>query len=93
MILSYLNSGGKLDQVKYMGEVADFTGDGIEDLLAYSNGKFSVYACTNGNYQVIWEFEGTQRTPYLDYVGDLNRDGIPELIITKPGIGYLFSRQ
>ena len=81
--LSYLNTGGRLDGIKQAGEVADFTGDGVEDLLAYSSGKFTVFGCNDGKYQVLWEFKGTQRTPYLDYVGDLNSDGIPELIVSN----------
>jgi tetratricopeptide (TPR) repeat protein len=84
MILNYLNSGGNLDGIKYMGKSADFTGDGVKDLLAYSSGKFSIYGCNNDEYQLLWEYKGTQQTPYLDYVGDLNKDGIPELIISNP---------
>jgi hypothetical protein len=76
-----MNSGGMLDKIKYMGDVADFTGDSIKELLAYSIGKFSVYGCNNGKYQVLQEFQGTQNTPNLDHIGDLNGNRIPELIV------------
>ena len=83
-ILNYLNSGGTLDKIKYMGDVADFTGDRVNELLAYSDhSSFYIYGCTDGKYKILQEFKGTQRTPYLDYVGDLNGDGVPELIVSN----------
>lgn len=83
-ILKYLNSGGTLDKTKYLGDVADFTGNRVKGLLAYTDsGSFNIYGCIDGKYQVLQEFKGTQRTPYLDYVGDLNGDGIPELIVSN----------
>ena len=63
-IANYLNSGGTLDKVKYVGDAADFTGNGAKELLAYTNsGSFDIYGCNDGNYQMLQEFKGAQRTP------------------------------
>lgn len=82
--LNYLNSGGTLDKLerKHWGEVVDLTGDGLKELLFAEFGKFFVYGCKDGQYKILYEVEGTQNTPVLDYVVDLNNNGIPELIVS-----------
>lgn len=81
-ILNFLNAGGTLDKLeKRWGTAEDLTKDGLKELLRSENGYSLIYGCNNGRYEILMEYKGTQRTPYISDVVDINGNGIPEIII------------
>jgi hypothetical protein len=94
-ILAFLNQGGKMSLVvdelsrglpttfKYK----DVTQDGVSDLLmeAYGVGyhNFYIFACVGGQYKLFRanEGEGAFRFMNIPEIKDLNRDGIPEIVV------------
>ncbi|MBI5954671.1 MAG: hypothetical protein HY865_23690 [Chloroflexi bacterium] len=83
--LNYLNAGGALDKLekKHWGTIQDLTGDEIKEIARSDNGYFYVYGCREHKYMVLLKIEGTQNTPSLDNVVDLNGNGLPELIVSN----------
>ena len=79
-IFRFLNSGGSIEKLERFGTVKDLTGDGINE-LSYVGYTLQVYGCIGGKYEVLFEYEGTQNRPQLDYVLDLNNNNLPELIV------------
>lgn len=92
-ILNYLNLGGTLDKLKTKkwGKIADLTGDGSQEMVFSEFGKLFIYGCSAGKYKTIFELEGTQHEPYVDEIIDLNKNGIPELIISNHERRYFHS--
>ena len=80
-ILDYLNSGGTLDGLQDSGleEIADLTGDGLHEVVHKSIG-YSFFGCKDGHYQDLLDFAGDFGVELADIV-DLNKNGIPELIL------------
>jgi hypothetical protein len=80
-ILDYLNSGGTLDGLQGSGleEIADITGDSLPEVVHKSIG-YSFFGCKNAKYQDLFDFGGDWGVELADIV-DLNKNGIPELIL------------
>ncbi len=61
----------------------DLTGDGIPELVAVS-ARLSIFQCVNSQYQIVFEARDESFAPIpptLVTIKDLNKDGLPELII------------
>ncbi|HLO29054.1 MAG TPA: hypothetical protein VK249_07970 [Anaerolineales bacterium] len=82
-VLDYLNAGGTLDglQQSSLKEIADLTGDGVNE-VGYGDFIFgySIFGCKDGHYQDLLDFTGDFGV-YLADVVDLNKNGIPEIIL------------
>ncbi|MFN8434823.1 MAG: hypothetical protein U0V18_12425 [Anaerolineales bacterium] len=81
-ILEFLNSGGSPKKIEKYITPLDVNNDGVIE-YAHQNYSIIIYACKEGSYKTILEYHGTQRTPYLDHIIDLNNNAIPELIISN----------
>ena len=85
-ISNYLNAGGVLEELekkKLPAKFIDLTGDGLKELIIIEPGIVFIDGCKNGEYTLLMELEGTQRTPYISDVVDINMNGIPEIFITN----------
>jgi hypothetical protein len=83
--LIYLKSGGTLDKLesRKWGVIIDLTGDGLKEVAFAEYGKLYIYGCEEGRFTILTKIEGTQNTPSLDYIVDLNKNGIPELLFSN----------
>lgn len=90
---NYLNVGGTLEKLekKQWGITADLTGDGLKELIFTEWGSAFIYGCKEGRYELLLEIKGTQNTPSIDYIIDLNRNGISELISSNHERRYFSS--
>jgi hypothetical protein len=81
-ILDYLNSGGVLDQLQDsgLGKIADITGDGLNEVVYKSLVSYAFFGCKDGKYQDLFHFAGDFDVS-LEGTIDLNKNGIPELIL------------
>ncbi len=92
-VLNYLNAGGSLNTLAQQlhgertdyGKVIDLTGDGMPEVvyIDFEIGKLFIYQCADKQYVNVFEFKGTQGNLRLDAVDDLNKNGMPELILSN----------
>jgi hypothetical protein len=83
-IVDYLNSGGTSAQLKDSGiaETIDLTNDGVNEVVYEGLFKvgISILGCKDGNFQDLLDFGGDSGVDLADVV-DLNKNGIPEIIL------------
>ena len=81
-ILDYLNSGGKLDGLQDSGlkKIVDITRDGMNEVVYTNFISLAILSCKDGHYQDLSNFSGDEGVELLN-VGDLNRNGIPEIVL------------
>ena len=94
--LSTLIDGLQASFMRDRYKVADLTGDGVKDLLiehflGVGYKSIRIYSCTNGSYKsfpVIGDdWDAIQHTDGVVTIEDLNKDGIPEIVISDgPGL-------
>jgi hypothetical protein len=60
----------------------DLTNDGVPEIVA-SFGRLSIFGCIDGAYQTLLETEKIVHItqPRIEAIHDLNRDGIPEILV------------
>lgn len=96
--LDFLNSGGNPEMVvnalvqKYGSRIPlpatqqDITGDGVSELLITDDNQVMVFGCDHGKFQLLLQVSwGESFTRYIRFVipGDMNLNGIPEVIIDE----------
>ncbi len=85
-VLSYLNLGGTLAQLEKIQlgasweKVTDLNGDGLNEVVFRGLASYSILGCKDGHYQDLFDFTGEFGADLADVL-DLNKDGIPELIL------------
>lgn len=93
-ILDFLNAGGEpekiakafdLDKDSYY--IKDLTGDGAPEFVL-NNGNILIFGCVHKSYSLLFELGNPIPDEIFDipnfrilYMGDMNLDGIPELLI------------
>lgn len=60
--------------------IIDLTGDGLSELIFTETDFVYIAGCKNGIFETFLEYKGTQRTPAIKEIIDLNANGIPEII-------------
>ncbi len=69
-----------------MSEQLDITGDGIEELLMYTQLSMYVIGCENGEYQLMGSYLDASANalfpPDVVFVGDMNLNGLPEVVVS-----------
>lgn len=93
--LKYVNAGGDLnvfqgiDFVQGPANVIDLTGDGIPEIIYhFFNPSIAIYGCKDGKFERLELAVSPELSPHvihLEDISDLNKDGIPELLIY---VGY-----
>lgn len=80
---------GSAHRASYDARPLDANGDGWPDLVVARQGELAVYLNQGGTFQVVplsLPLAATE-TPFAVAVGDLERDGLPELaVLTVPGV-------
>ena len=96
-ILELLNKGLKtsalvaeLEEKQFEYLYTDFTGDGVKDLLLKDLSRFHIFYCAAGSYKIFTEekrFYDPYNLPNLKIM-DLNKNGLPEIIVRDfvPGL-------
>jgi hypothetical protein len=83
-IVDYLNSGGTTAQLKDSGiaQTMDLTNDGVDEVVYEGLFKvgISILGCKDGYFQDFLDFGGDSGVD-LAAVVDLNKNGIPEIIL------------
>ncbi len=97
-VLDFLNSGGNPKMIersfvqKYGSRIPllatqqDVTGDGVSELLITDDNQVMIFGCDHGKYQPLLQDSGGESfTRYVRFIlpGDMNLDGIPEVIINE----------
>jgi hypothetical protein len=98
LALDFLNSGGNPEMVvnafvkNYRSGIPlpatqrDITGDGVSELLITDDNQVMVFGCDHGKYQLLLEVSwGESFTRYIRFIipGDMNLNGIPEVVIDE----------
>jgi hypothetical protein len=89
--LLYLNQGGEFKQLeeKLGGQFIDLTGDGMEEYAWRDTYAVFVFGCKNGYFEKIIEVLPIHNGPIIEFIDDLNGNGIPEIYLSFYG-GYYF---
>ena len=96
-VLDFLNSGGtrkavisffsqKLTWIPLPAAEQDLTGDGVNELILADDQMLLVLGCNQGSYQVLLNIakdDGWVRFFHFILPGDMNLDGVRELITTE----------
>ena len=83
-VLDYLNSGGTAAQLRDsgLGEIIDLNGDGVNEVVyrGITRDAYIILGCNDGKYQDFLDFGGDDGVDLAGVV-DLNKNGIPEIIL------------
>ena len=90
-IMSYLNLGGTYAKLaeKIPIEYADLTGDGVKEFAFRDRDAVFVLGCQEGRYEILLEKLAMGSTPFIEFIDDLNGNGIPELFLSYFGRYYI----
>ncbi len=97
-IVRYLNAGGNADNLtvylrenwNVLGETGfargdlDLTGEGSPEIVvSYGGGNFLIFGCIDGRYLMRYEATLGGGAPEMLTIGDLNLNGVPELLFSS----------
>lgn len=86
-VLRYFNMGGTFKHLEgiFGGQFIDLTDDGVEEYAWRDTYAVFVFGCKNGYFETVLEVLPFQNGPIIEFIDDLNGNGIPELFLTYYG--------
>jgi hypothetical protein len=73
------------------GNLVDLTGDGIKEYIYRDTGDIFIYGCSNGKYSILQQEPGGVIAPNIEFIKDLNKNGLPEVYLSNYWRNWIFS--
>jgi hypothetical protein len=83
-VVEYLNQGGAAENLedRFPSYYVDVSGNGVKEFTFQDQNALYVLGCRQGKFEVMLKKPVLQHTPSIEFIDDLNGNGIPELFLS-----------